>query len=271
MVLSSFFHRAFSRRVLLAIIFVVIIGAGSYLWFLSKVPVPSTMLNFRVEQTDSVHDIGRNLVARGVIKHRLFFYFAYYFGGSGLSIRPGGYNVSNTMTAGEVIRVLQSGPARKIVVLPVGVDKQKIADILADALGWDLLDRQFFSHTYAGMQWQYYHDAIRAFFEKEYGWNDKKTQTFLTLSALYYDQDYDFLKKMYVPGAYDIPIGYSRAQVAGMLLDRFIVEHRDDQAALDLFIDRSASQAVASLVEEQMILMPDIVALPPLDVTLKKK
>lgn len=263
-------RRIFSFRVLMVSIVAIAIAITAYLTLLYTSPTSPADVHFRVGEKDTVHTIAQRLTTEGVIKHRIFFYFTYYIFGRQDPIDPGGYKLSNTMKVREIVRVLELNPASTYVLIPDDVSKEDIAGILADALGWGMLDRQYFSHTYAGMQWQKYQELIEESFQKQYKWNDTKTHTFLTLSALYYDGAYDFLKDMYVPGTYEIPLDASRAQTAGILIDRFSVEHPDDRQALARFIDRPSADSVVKLIEEQMVLMPDIVAMPAQDMTLKE-
>ncbi len=262
-------HRMFSYRVLIPLLVAIVLAAGGYLWFINSTTPTPREVTFQVEKTDTIHTIARHLLDEGVIKHRAIFYFNYYVFGRQVPIEPAGYKLSNTMSSRNIVYTLESKPATKYVRIPSRLSKEQIGTIMADALGWDQLDRQFFSNTYAGMQWQKYEPYIEEFFQKRYAWDERKTHTFLTLSALYYDGTYDFLKNLYVPGAYEIPINASRAQVAGILIDKFIEENADDRVALVRYVDQTSADSVAKLIETQMVLMPDIVAIPPQDVTLK--
>ncbi|MDO8430708.1 MAG: endolytic transglycosylase MltG [Candidatus Taylorbacteria bacterium] len=262
-------HRMFSHRVLISTIAILLLAISSYLFFLYWSETSSEKFTFKVEQTDTIHSIARRLMEEGIIKHRAFFYFSYYVFGRRVPIEAGGYELDSDMRVRDMIYTLESKPLSKSITIKSGMSKEKIGEIMADALGWDALDRQFFSHTYAGMQWQQYQELIEDYFQKKYSWNNDKTHTFLTLSALYYDNSYDFLKNMYIPGTYEIPLGASRAQAAGILIDRFVDENPNSSAVLEKFIDRTLAQNVVRLIDEQMVLMPDIVAIPPRDMTLK--
>lgn len=264
-------NRMFSHRVLIVTIVAIIIAIVAYLWFLNQAPRLLTEQNFQVEQGESIHNIAKNLLEQGFIKHRAFFYFNYYVFGQHAPIEAGGYKLLGTMTSKEMIRILESTPIVKKVKIPKDASKEDIGNAIADALNWDQHDRQFFSHTYAGMQWQEYQDYIEPFFREKYSWNEDKTHTFLTLSALYYDQTYDFLKNMYLPGTYEIPVGATRAQAAGILIERFKQENPDKLTALEKYADQETATNVAKLIEDQMVLMPDIVSIPPLDIVLKKE
>lgn len=263
-------HRMFSHRVLVTMIVAIFLAAFSYLAVIYWSQTLPGDFNFQVKEKDTIHTVAKNLMDQGVIKHRAFFYFSYYAFGRRTDIEPGGYKLSSTMKIKDIVYTLESKPSSKFVTVPAGASKEDIAKIMTDTLGWSALDLQFFSHTYAGMQWQFYQEHIQEFFKRQYSWNDKKTNTFLTLSALYYDRSYDFLKGMYMPGTYEIPLTASRAQVAGILIDTFAEHNPDPATALEKFIDLRSADSIAKLIDEHMVLMPDIVTIPPQDVTLKK-
>ena len=266
----SIFHRIFSHKVLIVFILTIIISTSSYLYFLFQSDVTPKEINIKIERGDTVHIVAQRLLTEGVIKHRAFLYFSYYIFGRQIPIEPGVYKLSNTMRVRDIVYTLESKPYSRYVYIPSGLTKEEIGNTIADSLEWEVLDRQFFGHTFSGMQWQHYQEHIEEYFKKNYSWTETKTHTFLTLSSLYNDKSYDFLKNMYISGTYEIPIDSSRAEVAGILLDRFVEKNSDDYVALTKFIDKTSANTVAKLVEKEMILMPDIVTVPPQDVTLKK-
>lgn len=266
----SFIQKIFSPKILLIVVVLMIVAMGTYLWLLFQTNPEPADFNFQVTQTDTIHTIAERLRDEGIIKHRLFFYFTYYIFGSHNPIEPAGYRLSNTMSSREIIYTLEAKPMSIFVDIPKGLTKDEIGAVLSDALGWSSIDRQYFSHTYAGMQWQHYQEHIKQYFQDKYVWDERKTHTFLTLSALYYDGSYDFLKNFYVAGRYEIPINASRAQVAGLLIDEFVSENSDDSIALQRYIETSSADTVVKLIDEQMVLMPDIVSTPPQDLTIKE-
>jgi hypothetical protein len=166
---------------------------------------------------------------------------------------------------------LEDKPYAIYVTIEPGMTKQQIGDRIGSALNWNVLDKQYFSHTYAGMQWQHYQEYIQDIFPAAYKWNTTKTQTFLSMSALYNDEERDFFKNMYVPGTYEIQLDASRANVAGLLIDKFAEEHPDSKDTLQTYLDKGSMATVAQLIDKEMVLMPDIVAIPPQDITLKKE
>jgi cell division protein YceG involved in septum cleavage len=261
----------FSKRIFLILILAIVVSCGVYLWQLFIIPTPVTEHVFHVEQGDNVHTIAAKLKNEGIIKHRTYYYFTYFIFGTRNPPKPGVYRLSTDMQIREMVYMLQGDPWAKYVTIPAGLSKQKISEILARELNWEEIDKQFFPHTYSGMQWQKYQEDLEEVFSSQFKWNKKESEHFLTLSALYYDEEHDFFRNMYEPGTYEIPIKSSRAQVAGILIDQFSKDKKDNRTTLTRYIDKKAMDRVASLIDEEMIRLPDIVAIPPQDVILKKE
>lgn len=263
---------SFWKKIFLLIIVVGIIGAFFY-FFTFKTAIRTTEeKTVRIEEGSSIGEIAKKLSDEGIVKNDILFKTAFMIYGNSKSIDPGAYKLTPGMSLKEVVAELQKEPWARYVFIPPNKTKDEIGDILADQLGWDLLNRQFFANTYAGMQWQRYHDVIQDVFEAEYEWNRTKKEAFLSLSSLYYSNEFDFFKKAYVPGTYEIPSSSSRAQVAGILIEQFATLHENDEVVgIIAVLDQDAMDQIAQMVEEEMELMPDIVALPALDVVLNKK
>ncbi len=258
-----------SKVFITIVVLALVASAGVYIWQDLAIPKEKISIVLKVEERESVQDIVQKLKDQGILQKKVYFYFTQFIFGNGKPIQPGGYKLSNQMTVREMVRALEGESWSKLVTLPPDLSKEEISDIVSDALGWELLDRQFFPNTYAGMQWQKYDEAIDKMIEEEFEGDKTKVQAFLTLSSLYHDPEYDFFKNMYIPGTYEIPREYSRAQVGGIFIDEFEKKYPDEEVALKQFINNEALQSVTKLIDTEMVLMPDIVAVPPTDVTYK--
>lgn len=260
------------KRILFISLFILIIlGASGFVWYEKTHPLPAKEIIFRIDPGENLSVVSQKLVAQGVVKYRLPFYFAHYIYSRKDSAMPGAYVLNTTMSARDIVEKFNDKPYAIYVTLDPNMTKKEIGQRIGDALKWGLLDQEYFSNTYAGMQWQHYQEYVQNIFPSTYKWNTIKTQTFLSLSALYNDEDRDFFKNMYIPGTYEVRLDSSRAQVAGFLIDQFSDAYPDPEQALTDYLDKGAMETVAQLIDKEMILMPDIVAIPPLDVTLKKE
>lgn len=262
----------FSKRALLILSVMIVIVTGIFFFISSSAETSIGDYTFRVEYGLSKNKIAKKLAAEDLVPSALLFRVANFIYGTGEPIVPGSYKLRSGMSLKEVVNVLHGEPWAKFVHIPANLSKVEIGNIFADALGWDSLNRQFFANTYAGMQWMRYHEFIQDVFAREFSWNKTKKESFLTLSALYYDKEFDFFKNHYVAGTYEIPAGSSRAQAAGILIDQYSeLNSKDEVEKVTAALDEVSMNNIAQLIEEEMELMPDIVALPPLDLTVKKK
>jgi hypothetical protein len=265
-------NKRFFFRLILLIIVASIVGTTIYVSQMYRISTPTTPFVFKVEEGESAHDVARKLKQQGIIPFRTFFYIGHFLFAREKAIAPGGYEFVSGMPLKQVIGALEGRPWAAYVTIPPSVSKDQMGEILGKALGWDELDREFFSFTLAGMQWQRYHERLEKEFLKRFSWTKVERESFLSLSAMYKDDEYDFLKNIYEPGTYQIPVGASRAQTAGVIIDQFAAVHGDDEYLEVLKrIDETAMDNIANLIAEEMELMPDIVALPPGDITLKKE
>ncbi len=66
-------------------------------------------------------------------------------------IEPGAYKISKSMNAWEVASVLKKGPYMKWVVIPEGLRKEQIAELIGDTLSWTGQEKSSWVNTYTSM------------------------------------------------------------------------------------------------------------------------
>lgn len=121
---------------LCAVVVLIIIGAAvSYEHFFGAPEKDAKPELLVVARNTDQGAILQKLKDGGFIKSPWAFTIAFGKAG-GLTIKPGGYIISKSMDAWEVAGVLASEPAMKWIVIPEGLRKEEIADILGDSLGW---------------------------------------------------------------------------------------------------------------------------------------
>lgn len=96
-------------------------------------PLPQGTDQFVVSLNAVPDDIAANLLAGGYIKDSTAFVALI---GTTKTIAPGAYKISKTMTPSQLLQTLLGKPYMKWVVIPPGLRKEEIADLLAPALGW---------------------------------------------------------------------------------------------------------------------------------------
>lgn len=87
---------------------------------------------FIVSLGESHADAIQTLKDQGFIKYAFIYNLV-----SGARIKPGGYSISKSMNVFQIASVLKSEPYMEWVVIPEGLRKEEIADLLAQSLGWD--------------------------------------------------------------------------------------------------------------------------------------
>ncbi len=128
---------------------------------------------------------------------------------------PGAYKISKSMTAWEVAKVFKEGPYMKWVVIPEGLRKEQIAELIGDTLGWD---------------------------------QETKTKWVGNYTAM----NYDYIEGVYFPDTYLIPVNETPLQVAQRLINKF---NEKFQPYADKFVKANikwnTALKVASIVQRE--------------------
>lgn len=93
-----------------------------------------------------------DLKEKGFIKNDFGFSLAL----RGRGIEPGGYRISKAMSAWELADTLAGEPYMKWVVIPEGLRKEEIADILAAKLNWSNEEKSEWIKDYTAAQSDYF-------------------------------------------------------------------------------------------------------------------
>ncbi len=70
-------------------------------------------------------------------------------------IESGGYKISKSTNAWEIAKILTVSPYMKWVVIPEGLRKEEIADLLASSLGWSATQKSKWIATYTALKYDY--------------------------------------------------------------------------------------------------------------------
>lgn len=99
-------------------------------------------------------------------------------------IEPGGYKIAKSMNVWEIAKVLTAKPYMKWVVIPEGLRKEEIADLLASSLVWTETQKNKWITVYTALK-------------------------------------YDYIEGVYFPDTYLIPLSESPLAVANRLTAKF--------------------------------------------------
>ncbi|MDE2001679.1 MAG: endolytic transglycosylase MltG [Patescibacteria group bacterium] len=125
--------------------------------------------------------VADKLAAEGFVKHAQVFARLSALRGS---VQPGGYTIAKDMNAWQVAGALAQQPSAAWVIIPEGLRKEEIADLLARSLGW----------------------------------TDAKKSEWLTVDTV---SPSDYREGVYFPDTYLIPLTESPADVAKRLQNHF--------------------------------------------------
>ncbi len=108
-----------------------------------------------INLTTSEEELIPKLKEQGYIRSEWAFEFVLKIRGWQGKIEPGGYNISKEMNAWQLAEVLVSEPYMKWVVIPEGLRKEQIAEILAKELGWTDEQKSDWVMKYTAMKYDY--------------------------------------------------------------------------------------------------------------------
>lgn len=136
------------------IILLTLIAVGLFAYF-SLFGAPQSKAEperFIVSLDAKNQDIIQKLHEQGFIKSEWGFKYALQENKRNYLIQPGGYKISKSMTAWQVVEALKE-PYMKWVVIPEGLRKEQIADLIGDALNWTDQQKNDWINKYTAMNY----------------------------------------------------------------------------------------------------------------------
>ncbi len=131
----SFFRRF---RYLIALAALILALFSSYGALFGPAGGSSSIRTIVVTPDDTLATLAGRLKDEGLVKSIWAFELAYVRGRGGVSVRPGGYELSPAEDAWSIADTFASSPYLAWVTVPRGRRKEEIADILAEALAWSV-------------------------------------------------------------------------------------------------------------------------------------
>jgi UPF0755 protein len=172
-----------------------------------------------VGQDDS-REVAEQLESKRFIRNKIAFNIA-LMGFKGINavcvdcITPGAYKLSKSMNVWQVAKTLKQGPYMKWVVIPEGLRKEQIAEILAQALNWDDQQKSDWVTKYTAME-------------------------------------YDYLEGVYFPDTYLIPVDETGLQIAQRFINKF---NEKFSPYSDMFLEENikwdTALKIASIVQRE--------------------
>lgn len=166
-----------------------------------------------VNLTTPKKEVISKLKEQGYIKSEWAFEFALKRKGD--EIEPGGYKISKSMNAWKIAKILTSEPYMKWVVIPEGLRKEQIAEILAIKLGWS---------------------------------EQKRSDWVMKFTAM----KYDYLEGVYFPDTYLIPMAENGLEIAQRFINKFNEEFAPySEKFIKANIKWDTALKIASLVQRE--------------------
>jgi UPF0755 protein len=133
------------------IVLLTLIAVGLFTYF-SLFSAPQSKAEperFIVSQNAKTQDTIKKLHDQGFIKSE----WAMGYALKGKEIVPGGYKISKSVNAWEMAKALTQEPYMKWVVIPEGLRKEQIADLIGNALGWTDQQKSDWINKYTAMKY----------------------------------------------------------------------------------------------------------------------
>ncbi|HZX01223.1 MAG TPA: endolytic transglycosylase MltG [Candidatus Paceibacterota bacterium] len=146
-----------SKKVLIAVIFVVFVFLGSYFLFFSSPQAKggTVRLVIPLKEERSVDYAINSLYEVGAIKNKTTFRFALAFYGLSGKIRPGAYVMESGVNAFALASELKTRD-EKWMVIPEGLRKEEIGEMFAESFSWSDEELEKWANEYTTVQNDYF-------------------------------------------------------------------------------------------------------------------
>ena len=108
---------------------------------------------FVVQLNTTLKNVSQNLFDQKYIKSKTT--FTKIFKKTKGDIIPGAYKINKDMSSTEIAKILHSEPYMKWIVIPPGLRKEEIAEILATNLNWTEIQKNNWINIYTKMKYDY--------------------------------------------------------------------------------------------------------------------
>ncbi|HSX09047.1 MAG TPA: endolytic transglycosylase MltG [Candidatus Saccharimonadales bacterium] len=124
------------RKFFFLLVLIILIVGGLGAWWINGTapanPAEIASRTFEVSQGEGVREIANDLKAKGFIKDPIIFYMLIKQKNIGGKIQAGAFELSPSMSAGEIANVLQVAKDDTTITVPEGKRAEEVAEILKD-------------------------------------------------------------------------------------------------------------------------------------------
>jgi len=128
----------------------IILGVlvGGLWWFFGPVTNKSLPEVFVVPEKKEEFNVALKLKEQNLIRHAGAFHLLLNLSGKEKAFLSGGFRLNKNMNAWQVLKKITSKPDLVWVVIPEGLRKEQVGEILAEALNWSDKERQLWNEVY---------------------------------------------------------------------------------------------------------------------------
>lgn len=148
--------------------------------------------------------------------------------------------------------------------------KRAVIAEVSTSFGWGLPEQEDFRHALSGIQWNVFNEALSNILAEKYRWGNAERELFLIQGTSFSYGEYNLLSRAFAEGEYILSSSHSPAQVAEVLVARVEEEHPDKESFLKERTNEEVQDHVQEFLRGEIELLPDIIPLPPQDVTFKR-
>lgn len=150
--------------------------------------------------------------------------------------------------------------------------RDEMETVVGDAFGWNVDSRQQFSGTFVALQWDHNNDALLTYVSDTLALNEAEQQTFLSFGPSLLRHDVDLLEYVYTPNTYTFARATEPRVVAEQLLLTVTAEPNEFAVPeIAQYVSQQKLERLREFLDSELELLPDLVPLPPLDVSVKEE
>ncbi len=178
------------------------------------------------------------------------------------------------MSVASLYMNLFDQPALVTITLADGHNHESTADVLKDVLDWTDEEYTRFVEAITGIKWDRFNQPLVEYLSQKLSWDEADREIFLTRSSLLLASDDRIIEAIYIPGQYKLDTNLEPAQVAEALVERVIKDNDSLESFFETRLSSPILQGIQDFIANQkrldLELTPDLVPLPPQDVSIKE-
>lgn len=142
-------------KLVLIILFLTGILTGGLFWFFGPVENKDSPEVFVVSEKQAGFDVVSKLEDQSLVRNARAFRLLYNVFAKNKKVSPGGYRLNKNMNAGNVLQKIISKPDLVWVIIPEGLRKEQIGQILTRVFEWSESEQKRWNNVYTKSKQEY--------------------------------------------------------------------------------------------------------------------